>query len=121
MTKKATQIPLPLSYPDSGKWFVPVKRIKIDDRTWALRLGQPVQLGTSYDVAEATGVGRKILKRMARAGFIQEMRPSPNVSMYYYTEVLDLMERTRKDPNFWTQVRRDAYLKGSRMEDASTL
>lgn len=47
MTKKATQIPLPLSYPDSGKWFVPVKRIKIDDRTWALRLGQPVQLGTS--------------------------------------------------------------------------
>lgn len=41
--------------------------------------------------------------------------------MYYYTEVLDLMERTRKDPNFWTQVRRDAYLKGSRMEDASTL
>ena len=71
MTKKATQIPLPLSYPDSGKWFVPVKRIKIDDRTWALRLGQPVQLGTSYDVAEATGVGRKILKRLARAGFIR--------------------------------------------------
>lgn len=119
--KKATQLPLPLSYPDSGRWFVPVKRIKIDDRTWALRLGQPVQLGTSYEVEQATGVGRKILKRLARAGFIQEMRPSPNVAMYYYTDVLDLLERTRQDPGFWTQVRRDAYLKGSRMEDASAL
>lgn len=121
MNKKAIQIRLPISYPESGKWFVPVKCIKIDDRTWALRLGEPVQLGTSYDVAAATGVGRKILKRLAKAGFIDEMRPSPTVTMYYYTDVMDLLERTRKDHNFWLQVRRDAYLKGERLEDADIL
>lgn len=80
-SKPPIQIPLPLAYADSGNWFVPVKRIPIDERTWALRLGAPIQLGTSYDVAKVTGIGRRILKRLAKAGFIHEVRPSPHLSM----------------------------------------
>ena len=80
-SKPPIQIPLPLAYADSGNWFVPVKRIPIDERTWALRLGAPIQLGTSYDVAKVTGIGRRILKRWAKAGFIHEVRPSPHLSM----------------------------------------
>lgn len=121
MSKQATQLPLPLSYPESGKWFIPTRVIKIDDRTYALRLGQPVQIGSSYEVSKATGVGRRILRRLARAGFIQELQPSPFQSAYYYTDVLAFLERTRTDPNFWTQARRDAYLSGDKPEDASLL
>lgn len=121
MSKKATQLPLPLSYPDSGNWFIPIKRIKVDERTWALRLGQPVQLGSSYDVSKTTGIGRRILKRLAQLGYIREAKPSPFLSMYYYSEVLAFIDRTTQDPHFWTQVRREAYIKGDKIQDASIL
>ena len=43
---KAKQLILPIYYPDSGRWDAPVRKIKIDERTYALRMGEPVQLGT---------------------------------------------------------------------------
>ena len=36
---KAKQLILPISYPDSGRWYAPVRKITIDERTYALRMG----------------------------------------------------------------------------------
>ena len=47
---KAKQLILPISYPDSGRWDAPVRKIKIDERTYALRMGEPVQLGTVKEI-----------------------------------------------------------------------
>ncbi len=62
--KTAIQMALPLPFAAAGNWFVPTKRIKVNDRNWLLQLGKPVQIGSSYDVAKATGIGRRILKRL---------------------------------------------------------
>ena len=89
--KKAKQLELPIAYPDSGRWFVPVRQHKIDERTYALRMGKPVQLGT------------------------------PFLSMYYYADVAEFLDKTRQDPNFWTEARKDAYLNGDSPEDSSVI
>ncbi len=34
--KTAKQMALPLQFAASGNWFVPTKRIKVDDRNWLL-------------------------------------------------------------------------------------
>lgn len=119
--KKAQQLDLPLSYPESGRWYVPVKKIKVDERTYALRMGKPVQLGTCYEVASEFRIGRRILARLADAGFIERVRPTPFLSMYYYADVAAFLERTRTDPAFWTSVRKEAYLNGDSPQDASML
>ncbi len=117
--KTAKQMALPLTFAEAGNWFAPVKRIKVDDRNYLLQMGKPVQIGSSYDVAKATGIGRRILKRLAKLGFIREIKPSPFLSMYYYTDVIEFMQKTEEDPDFWNYVRREAYLKGERLTDAT--
>lgn len=115
------QLILPISYPDSGRWYAPVRKIKIDARTYALRMGEPVQLGTCYEVAKEFRIGRRVLGRLADIGFIERVRPSPFLSMYYYADVAAFLERTRTEPDFWSSVRREAYLKGDSPQDASFL
>lgn len=117
--KKAKQLDLPISYPESGRWFVPVRRYKVDDRTYALRTGKPVQLGTAEEIEREFKIGRRVLTRLANAGFIERIRPTPFQSMYYYSDVAAFLERTRQDPGFWTAARQDAYIKGSSPEQAS--
>ncbi|MEF2727897.1 MAG: hypothetical protein U0N49_06815, partial [Akkermansia muciniphila] len=62
---KAKQLILPISYPDSGRWDAPVRKIKIDERTYALRMGEPVQLGTVKEIEKEFRVGRRVLARLA--------------------------------------------------------
>ena len=109
---KAKQLILPISYPDSGRWYAPVRKIKIDERTYALRMGEPVQLGTVKE-------GRRVLARLADIGVIERVRPSPFQSMYYFADIAAFLERTRTAPAFWSSVRREAYLNGPSPQDAS--
>lgn len=118
---KAKQLILPISYPDSGRWYAPVKKIRIDDRTFALRMGEPVQLGTCYEIAKEFRIGRRILGRLADVGYIERMRPSPLLSMYYYADIAAFLERTRTDHAFWSSVRKEAYLNGDSPQEASLL
>lgn len=119
--KKNQQLELPLAYPESGRWFVPIRKIKVDEKTYALRLGKPVQLGTSYEISKEFGIGRRVLARLAVAGFIQRVQPTPFLSMYYYNDVAAFLEQTRQDPNYWTAARRDAYLNGQSPQTATAL
>ena len=113
---KAKQLILPISYPDSGRWYAPVRKIKIDERTYALRMGEPVQLGTVKEIEKEFRVGRRVLARLADIGVIERVRPSPFQSMYY---IAAFLERTRTAPAFWSSVRREAYLNGPSPQDAS--
>ena len=72
---KAKQLILPISYPDSGRWYAPVRKIKIDERTYALRMGEPVQLGTVKEIEKEFRVGRRVLARLADIGVIARVRP----------------------------------------------
>lgn len=96
--KKAKQLELPIAYPESGRWFVPVRQYKIDERTYALRMGKPVQLGTSYEISREFRVGRRVLARLADAGFIERLRPTPFMSMYYYADVASFWNARAKTP-----------------------
>lgn len=79
---KAKQLILPISYPDSGRWYAPVRKIKIDERTYALRMGEPVQLGTVKEIEKEFRVGRRVLARLA--------------------DIAAFLERTRTDSAFWS-------------------
>ena len=116
---KAKQLILPISYPDSGRWDAPVRKIKIDERTYALRMGEPVQLGTVKEIEKEFRVGRRVLARLADLGVIERVRPSPVQSMYYFADIAAFLERTRTAPAFWSSVRREAYLNGPSPQDAS--
>lgn len=116
---KAKQLILPISYPDSGRWYAPVRKIKIDERTYALRMGEPVQLGTVKEIEKEFRVGRRVLARLADIGVIERVRPSPFQSMYYFADIAAFLEQTRTDPAFWSSVRREAYLNGHSPQDAS--
>ena len=105
---KAKQLILPISYPDSGRWYAPVRKIKIDERTYALRMGEPVQLGTVKEIEKEFRVGRRVLARLADIGV-----------MYYFADIAAFLERTRTAPAFWSSVRREAYLNGPSPQDAS--
>lgn len=95
---KAKQLILPISYPDSGRWYAPVRKIKIDERTYALRMGEPVQLGTVKEIEKEFRVGRRVLARLADIGVIERVRPSPFQSMYYFADIAAFLERTRTAP-----------------------
>lgn len=118
---KAKQLILPISYPDSGRWYAPVKKIKIDERTYALRMGEPVQLGTVTEIEREFRVGRRVLARLADIGCIDRVRPSPFLSMYYYADIAAFLERTRTDPAFWSSIRKEAYLNGDSPQESSLL
>ena len=89
---KAKQLILPISYPDSGRWYAPVRKIKIDERTYALRMGEPVQLGTVKEIEKEFRVGRRVLARLADIGVIERVRPSPFQSMYYFADIAAFLE-----------------------------
>ena len=40
---------------------------------------------------------------------------------HLYADVASFLERTRQDPNFWTEARREAYLNGENPEEASII
>mgnify|MGYP000155204836 CR=1 FL=1 len=88
--------------------MLPSGKIKIDERTYALRMGEPVQLGTVKEIEKEFRVGRRVLARLADIGVIERVRPSPFQSMYYFADIAAFLERTRTAPAFWSSVRREA-------------
>jgi hypothetical protein len=103
---------------EGGGWYIPCRQHKLADGTFLIKPGKPVQRGTTNQVAKATGIGYKTLIRLADAGFLRRAQPSPGLSFFYYAEVEALIRRTERDPDFWTTVRREAYLTGRSIREA---
>ncbi|MEG2970766.1 MAG: hypothetical protein RR808_04740 [Akkermansia sp.] len=120
MAKKFKPLELPFAYDPGDGWFVPVRKVQVDDKIFALQLQPPVQVGSAYDIEKHLRISRKILTRLEKAGFINvAYRPSPHLSMYYYAEIQAFLDRTRQDTKFWDNVKTQAYMTGSKLEDSS--
>ena len=101
-----------------GAWYIPALVMRLNDGSTLIKPGKPVQRGTVRQVSRATGIHYKVLAALAEAGFIRRARPSPGQSYYYYAEVESFIHKTEADPDFWTKVRRDAYIKGASVKTA---
>lgn len=110
-TNQWNQVDLPLGYKGTGKWYIPTRVIQVDERTYALRLGKPVLLGTAAEIERETGIPRKMVPKLADAGFFPDCKPSPTYRLFYYADVREFLEKTA-EPKFWNSIRREAYLRG---------
>lgn len=101
-------------------WHIPHVAVKLPDGSTLLRPQKAVLWVKIKDCVRMTGVEPKTLNRLAECGWLSRQRPSPNQSWFMPGEVFAFLERTR-DPEFWDKVRRMAFLKGERLEDAVVL
>ena len=99
-------------------WFIPQTVIRLADGSTLIKPGRAIQRARVADVVRWTGVHRKTLSALADCGLIRRALPSPHAPHYYPGEVESLLRRTEEDPDFWTDVRRRAFLKGTRLKDA---
>lgn len=100
-------------------WYIPAVVLSAGDGTYIIKPGRPIQRGNAETVAKATGVHRKVLHRLADIGLLSRERPTPFTSFFYFSEVEKLLERTRMEPNFWDDVKKEAYLSGKSLDKST--
>lgn len=115
MANKLTP-PSPPPIPErlAGTWIFPCRRVQLPDGSWKLFPGKPLQKATVAETVKLTGVPRRTLGALADCGLITRERPSPNSAIFFPQEVLELLDQTR-DPDFWDEVKKSAYLKGENL------
>lgn len=96
-------------------WFIPTKTIHLPDGSTLIKPGKAIQRAKAADCARMTGVQRKSLASLAECGLIRSFRPTPKGTCYYPGEIMELINRTESDPDFWDRVRTAAYLTGTRL------
>lgn len=99
-------------------WYIPAIVLSAGDGTYIIKPGRPIQRGNAEQVARATGVHRKVLHRLADIGLLSRERPTPFTSVFYFAEVENLLERTKTEPNFWDEIKREAYLSGKSLRES---
>lgn len=99
-------------------WFIPSTVIRLADGSTLVKPGRAVQRARVADVVRWTGVHRKTLSALADCGLIRRALPSPHAPHYYPAEVEALLKRTEEDPEFWNDVRRRAFLSGTRLRES---
>lgn len=109
MANQLTPPPPPARPP--GTWYMPLRIVQLPDGTWKMFPGKPLQRATVAQTVKLTGVPRRTLGALADCGLITRERCSPNTAFFYPQEVEELLAQTR-DPDFWNDVRKKAYLKG---------
>jgi hypothetical protein len=102
--------------PDNVPWFIPAITVKLLDGSTLVKPGKAIQRATTTTTAKMTGIHRHVLNALADCGLIRRAQPSPGHCYFYPGEVEALIKRTEADPNFWNEVRRQAYLKGSSLK-----
>ena len=98
-------------------WITPHRVMELPDGSILIKRGKPIQRASGTVTSKLTGVSLKTLLNLAEAGFIRVARPTPGSSFYYPAEVEAFIQQTEADPDFWTKVRRDAYLRCARLRD----
>jgi hypothetical protein len=99
-------------------YFIPAKTIQLPDGSTLVKPGKAITRCKASQAAKLTGVSRKVLARLAECGLIRRACPSPAGAMYYPAEVESFIARTENDPDFWDDVRTQAYLSGKTIRGA---
>lgn len=104
--------------PALGAWIIPARVLRLGDGSYRIIPGRPVHRVDIAECVRITGLAAKVLNRLADCGFIRRARPSPGKSYFYPAEVETFIRATESDPDYWTRVRRHAYMTGQTLRDA---
>lgn len=102
---------------DDALWFIPPTIVQLADGVTMVKPGKAIQRASPAYTEKHTGVSMRSLSLLADCGLIRRLRPTPGVVWYYPAEVMELIKRTEEDQDFWNDVRRKAYLTGTRLKD----
>lgn len=100
---------------DESIWFIPPTIVQLADGVTMIKPGKAIQRASPAHTEKLTGVSIRSLSQLADCGLIRRVRPTPGTIWYYPAEIVALIKRTEEDPDFWDEVRRDAYLTGKRL------
>lgn len=103
--------------PTPTVWYTPNRFMQLPDGSTLVKPLKPVLRATATRTAQWTGISLKNLRILAEIGLIRCARPTPGSSFFYPAEVEAFIQKTEDDPNFWDKVRKDTYLKCSRLRD----
>lgn len=103
---------------DPTVWFTPTRVMMLPDGSTLIKPGKPVLRTTAAKTSELTGISLKNLRNLSECGLIRCARPTPFVTFYYPGEIEAFVKRTEDDPAFWDKVKRDAYIRSSRLRDS---
>lgn len=106
--------------PSEALWYIPPTVVKLADGATMIRPGKAILRAKPAYVSKVTGVSPRSLQQLAECGLIRRSNPTPGVVWYYPQEVHDLIKRTEEDLDFWDEVKRKAFLTGSRLSEAET-
>ena len=98
-------------------WYTPTVRVRLADGSTLLRPGKPVQRANATLTSKWTGVSKKNLRLLAEGGWIRECQVRPRTWVCYPAEIAGFIERTEKEPDFWNDARRAAYITARRLRD----
>jgi hypothetical protein len=96
-------------------WYTPSIVLRLAGGETLVKPGKAVQRGTPEQCSKWTGINTKTLKRLAEAGFIRVAKPTPWVAFYYPAEIEEFIAKTEADPDFWSDVKRKAYIESRRL------
>lgn len=98
-------------------WYTPHRVMELPDGSILIKRGKPVLRATITQTSKWTGVSLKNLRILAEAGFVRCAKPTPGTAFFYPAEVEAFIQRTEADPDFWSKVRKDTYLRCARLRD----
>lgn len=101
-------------------YYIPAKRIQLPDGSTLIKPGKAIQRCKTSEASRMLGIHTKVLHALADCGLITRASPSPGSHFFYPAEVEAFIRQTEADPDYWTRVRRIAYLKGQTLRESQT-
>lgn len=93
-------------------YHIPHKLMAVGDGTFLLVPSKPIAKLTIAEVARATRMHPKNIHRLIESGILTAEQPSPKVWLIAWDDVAQFLEQT-KQPGFWDEVKRRAFISGS--------
>lgn len=83
--------------------------MQLVDGSTLIKPGKPVLMMGAREAAKYTRLSTKTLARLAESGFIRVALPTPRIPMYFPGEIMDFIQETIDNPDYWTDERRRQY------------
>jgi hypothetical protein len=102
----------------NATWVIPATTVRLPDGSTLVKPGKAVQRASLAVTRKITGVSARTLHALAECGLIRREQVTPYQSFFYPGEVEALLAQTAVDPNFWDQVRTQAFLTGKDLRNS---
>ena len=95
--------------PPEGSWYIPYRLMQLADGSTLVKPLKPVQIMSARETAKFLKLSTKTLARLAESGFIRVRLGSPRIPQYFPGEIIEFLDQTIENPDFWTPERRAQY------------